>query len=107
MRQPTSHREVHVVHRAEDLVIQGVEAHGDPGQARIGERSCLLCEEGRVGRQRHVEVVVERGELGDQHLEVAAEERLASRDPQLPTAEVDEDAGDALDLLEGQELAAR
>ena len=43
----------------------------------------------------------------DQHLEVATEQRLAAGDAELLHAEVDEHARDALDLLEGQELAAR
>ncbi len=40
-------------------------------------------------------------------LEIAAQERFASCDPELVDAEVDEDARDALDLLEREELAAR
>ena len=48
-----------------------------------------------------------RRERGDEVLEIAAEERLAARDPQLAHAEVDEDARDALDLLEREELAPR
>ena len=51
--------------------------------------------------------VAERGELRDQELEVAAQQRLAARDPELLHAELDEDARDALDLLERQELAPR
>ena len=31
-------REVDVVHRAEDLVVERVEAHGDPREAGVGER---------------------------------------------------------------------
>ena len=45
------------------------------------------------------------GELRDQALEVAAHERLAAGDPELLDAERDEDARDARDLLEGEELA--
>ena len=100
-------REVDVVHRAEDLVVERVEADRDPREPRVGERLRLLREERRVRRQRDVEVVAERRQPGDQELEVAAQQRLAARDAQLLHAEVDEDARDPLDLLEGEELAAR
>ena len=40
----------------------------------------------------------------DQTLEVAPQQRLAARQPELADAEVDEGAGDALDLLERQQL---
>ena len=70
--------------------------------------ACAFCgEKCRVRRQRDVEVVAERCQSGDQELEIAAQERLAARDPQLLHAEVDEDARDPLDLLEREELAAR
>ena len=52
-----------------------------------------------------VSSTLELGELRDQALEVAADERLAARDPQLARAERDERARDAGDLLERQELA--
>ena len=104
-RQHARDREVDVVHRAEDLVVERVEAHGDPGEARVGERLGLLREERRIRRQRDVEVVSECREPLDQELEIAAQERLAAGDAQLPDAEVDEDARNALDLLEREQLA--
>ena len=69
--------------------------------------SRLLREKRRVRRERDVEVVAERCQPGDQELEIAAQERLAAGDPQLLHTEVDEHARDPLDLLEGEELAAR
>ena len=69
-------REVDVVHRPEDLVVQGVETHSDAAQARLRERLGLGREDGSVRRERDVEVA-ERGQPADQNLEVAAEERLA------------------------------
>ena len=71
-----------------------------------GERLGLLREERAVRRQREVEVA-EGGEPGDEELEVTAEQRLAPGDPQLVHPEGDEDAGDPLDLLEREQLAAR
>ena len=61
-REHPRDREVDVVHRAEDLVVERVEAHGDPREAGVGERLRLLREEGRVRRQRDVEAVVDAGE---------------------------------------------
>ena len=100
-------REVDVVHRPEHLVVERVEADGDARQPRVGERLRLLRQERCVRRQRDVEVVAERRELRDQHLEVAPEERLAAGDAELLHAELDEHARDALDLLEREELTPR
>ena len=43
----------------------------------------------------------------DQALDVAAKQRLAARQPELRHALVDEDPGEARDLLEREELRAR
>ena len=77
------------------------------GEAGVGKCLRLLCEERGVRRQGDVESLVERGERGDEVLEIAAQQRLASGDPQLADAELDEDPSDAFDLLEGEELAPR
>ena len=99
------HREVDVVHRAEDLVVERVEADGDPVEARGLQRLGLAGEEGAVRRQRQVEPV-DPGEERDQRLEVAAHERLAAGDPQLLDAEAGEGARETLDLLERQQVGA-
>ena len=67
--------------------------------------SRLLRQQGAVRRQRHVEAA-DRGEPLDQHLEVAAQERLAAGDPDLLDAVGDEGAREPLDLLEGEQLLA-
>src|SRR5262249_53505657 len=71
---------------------------------RVGERLRLLRQQRGVGRERQVDA--ELGELCDQTLEVAADERLTAGDPDLANTAVDEDASDARDLFEGQELLA-
>ena len=96
--------EVDVVQRAERRVVERVEADGDALQAGIGERLRLRGEQRGVRRQRQVDV--ERRELLDEALEVAADERLAAGDPDLARAERDERARDAGDLLERQQLLA-
>ncbi len=106
-REHASDGEVDVVHRPEDLVVERVEADGDAREPRVGERLRLLREERGVRRQRDVEVVVDRCEGRDEVLEIAAQQRLAARDPELAHAQVDEDARDALDLLEREQLAPR
>ena len=50
--------------------------------------------------------LAERRQALDQHLEVAAQERLAARDPDLLDAVRDERAREPLDLLEAEELLA-
>ncbi len=74
-------------------------------QAGVGERLCLLREQGRVRRQRQLETV-DRGERGDQALELAAQQRLAARDPDLLDPMCGEDPHEPLDLLEREQLAA-
>ena len=100
-------REVDVVHRAEDLVVERVEAHRDAREPGVRERLRLLRQERGVRRQRDVESSSSAASMRDQQLEIAAEERLAAGDAELPHAEVDEHARDALDLLEREELAPR
>ena len=96
-------REVDVVQGTERRVVERVEADGDAIEPGVRERLRLRREQRRVGRQRQFDL--ELCELGDQALEVAADERLAARDPQLAGAERDERARDARDLFERQELA--
>ena len=96
-------REIDVVQRAKLLVVERIEADGDPAQAGVRERLRLLRQQRPVRRQGQIHV--ELGELRDQPLQVAAHERLTARDADLPHAAVDEDARDPRDLLERQELA--
>ena len=98
-------REVDVVHRAEGLVVERVEAHGDARQARVGQRLRLPRQERPVRRQRQVDA--ERREHLDQPLDVAAHERLAAGDAELAHAVRDEGAREALDLLVVEQLRAR
>ena len=98
-------REVDVVHRAEDIVVERVEAHGDASQPGVLQALGLGGQEGAVGGKREVEPVDPR-EHPNEGLDVAANQWLASRDADLLDAEAGEGAGDALDLLEGEELGA-
>ena len=72
----------------------------------VGERPGERPERGPVRREREVDRLAvgrpDRGQRRDEHRQVAPDERLAARDPQLPDAEPDEDAGQPLDLLERQ-----
>ena len=67
------------------------------------ERLGLLGQKRAVRRQGHVEIA-ERDQAADEHLEVAAQERLTARDPDLLDSVGDEDARQALDLLEREQL---
>ena len=86
--------EADVVHGAERLVVERVEADGDALEAGGDERLGLLGQQRAVRRQRHVEAA-ERGQALDQQLEVAAQQRLAARDPDLLDAVRDERAARA------------
>ena len=98
-------REVDVVHRAERRVVERVEADGDalePGGAR---GACAFC-----ARSEPLVVSV-RSSVGrapaqhrDQLLDVAAQQRLAAGEADLLDAEAEEDAREARDLLEGEQL---
>ena len=97
-------REVDVVQRPEGLVVERVEADRDSAQPGVGEGTGLLRQQRAVRRQREVDV--ERRERLEQPLELAAEQRLAARDPDLLDAARDEDPRQALELLEGEQLLA-
>jgi hypothetical protein len=99
------HREVDVVHRREDVVVQRVEADGHALQPRLAQRGGLLGEQRPVRRQRQVEPV-DRRELLDESLDVPADERLTPGDPDLLDAVVREGAREPRDLLEREKLAS-
>ena len=68
------------------------------------DRSGLPTGERRRRRGRHAQL----GELGDEHRQVGAHRRLAAGEAQTVDLEaLDEEAGEPLDLLERQHLAAR
>ncbi len=97
--------EVDVVQRCEGRVVERVEADGDAVEAGARERLGLLREQRAVRRQRDLQIRNRREQL-DEVFDVAPDERLAAGDPDRPHAERGEDADDALDLLEAQELLA-
>ena len=102
------HGEVDAVHRAEHGVVQRIQADRHAPEARIGERAGQRTERGPVRRERQVERPAvrspERGQRRDERGELAPDERLAARDPQLLDAQCHERASRALDLLEAQDL---
>src|SRR5579862_2418992 len=95
--------EVDVVQCAELGVVDRVEGDGDAVQACVGEGLRLLREKRAVRRQRELDPG-DRRELLDEPLDVAADERLAAGQPNRLHAEVGEDAHDAGDLLEAEQL---
>ena len=96
-------REVHVVHRPEDVVVERVEADGDSTETGVAQRLRLLRQQRRVRRQRQVEPA-DPGEHRDELLEVAAEQRLAAGQPDLLDAVTHERTRGPLDLLEREQL---
>ncbi len=102
------HRKVHIVHAAEDGVVNGVQAHGHAVQT--GPRQCfgLAREDGGVGGHGQFHRLAVRradgGEHGHQVLHALAQQRLTAGDAQLAHAQADEHARQALDFLEAQQI---
>ena len=101
------------VHRAEDLVVEAVQAHRHAMEARRGQTLRVVGQEVAVGRHREVVDAGNRGEHRHEPLDVAAHQRLAAGEPDLAHAQAREDArgtGDLLvaqHLILGEELVAR
>ena len=83
-----------------------VEADVEPPQAGVPERLGLLGQQDAVGRQADVFDARHGSDLGDQLVDVAADERLAPGQANLVDAQVDNDPHEAFDLLESEQLAA-
>ena len=99
------HGEVHVVHLAERLVVQRIEADGDAIEASGSQILGLRRQQGRVRRQRDLDVI-DALEHRHELRKLGAKQRLAAGEPHLARAEASEDASEAGDLLEGQDLVA-
>ena len=99
-------REVDVVHLAEDRVVDRIEADSDAIEAGGGQRRGLRGEQRGVRGEGDLRVG-DRGKHLDQLRQLRAEQRLAAGDAELPHAEAGRDPGDALDLLEAEDLVAR
>ena len=100
-------READVVHAAEGLVVERVEADGDAVQAGLGEVAGARRQQRPVGGQRQVVDAIERRQSRDQPLEPLPHQWLAAGEPDLAHAQRDRDAHDALDLVEVEDLGAR
>ena len=104
-------REVDAVHRPEGRLVERVEADRDPPEPGRPEGRRQRAEGRAVRRQGQVDGrAVARAQLGqhrDEVGQVAPDERLAARDPELLDALGDERAGEPDDLLEGQDLVPR
>ena len=101
------HAEVASVHLAEDLVVEAVEADGDPMEPGVLQRLRHRGEQVGVGRHRQVFDAVHLGKLPDEGLDALAHQRLAARQPDLHRAQIHEDTHQPHDLLEGQQFFAR
>jgi hypothetical protein len=98
-------REVYIVHSLKDFIIQGVEADGDPLQAGSLQGPRQPGEQRPIRRQGEIEV----GDLGEhahEQRQVAANERLPARQPDLAHPMADEDPCQSRDFFEGQDLIA-
>ena len=90
--------------------MQAVQADGDARQTRILERLCLSRQQHAVGGQRDFHRFPQRcaqfREHRDQLFEVAAQQRLAPGQPDLPHAQRNENLGQPGDLLETEQFVA-
>src|SRR3954451_13239029 len=90
----------------EAVALQRVDRHVDPADARVDERVGVALEQVPVGGQRQVTQPGHAGEHGHEPREVAADQRLAARQPQLVDTQRGEHAHEPLDLLEREQRAA-
>jgi len=79
-------REPGVVERHEHRVIEGVQADGHPAQPRRRQRRGLAGQQRPISGQGDVPDAADPGQQRDQLLQVAAQQRLATGQPQLAPA---------------------
>ncbi len=93
-------------HALELVALQGVEADVDPAQPGLAEPSGLRPEGGAVRAEGKVDA--QSGQLAHQHRQVGPHRGLPSGEADaLDPEALHEEAGDPLDLFEGEHLAAR
>ena len=97
-------RELVAGHLAEDFLVEAVEADRHALQARLCERPDLAGQEGAVGGESQILHALDPGDAFDELGQIVAQQRLAAGDADLLHARTDEDADQALDLLEVQDL---
>ena len=98
-------RKVHVVHRAEDAVIQGVHAHGEPLQAGVSQSPGLGGECGAVGGQGQVFEAFDARQHLHQLGQIAPQQGLAAGQADLLHAQVHEDTRQAHQFFKAEDLA--
>ncbi len=82
-----------------------VEADVEPSQAGIPQRLGLIGQQDAVRRQPDVFDAGNGSNLGDQLVEIAADERLATGEADFVDSQADDDPNEPFDLLEGEQLA--
>src|SRR5215207_4285910 len=88
------------------LVLQGVQADVDPGQAGLGQRPGQLLEQEAVGRQTQAGGALDLGEVAHQVRQARSQGWLAAGQPQLADAERHRDPRQSPDLLEREQPLA-
>ena len=92
------------VHLAEYGVVERVEAHGDAVQAGVAERGRLLRQQVGVGGHGEVANAVDVRKHRHKLLYLGAYQRLAAGETHLDDAKLREDASQAGNLLEGEQV---
>ena len=103
----TFDREPFAIHAMKNLGVETVEADGHAAQAGFTQRLGPARQETTIGRDREVEIRVERSKAFDEFVKTVAEQRFTAGDPQLLDAVFEEEANEAFDLFEGEDLVAR
>ncbi len=91
----------------EPLRVHGVEADVDPTQARVPQRLSLRREQDAVGREPDVADTGYPDQPAHQLGQVAPDQRLAPREPDLVDPQARRDPREPLDLLERQQARPR
>jgi hypothetical protein len=98
---------VPAAHRGEHVGVEAVQAHGDPGQPCLLQVLRDRGQEGPIGGHGEVETRLEGGDALHQLGQVSPDEGLATGEADLGHSQIQEEAGQPLDLLEAEDFRAR
>ena len=102
--QDGANRKADVIHLLEGGVVHGVETHGHPVQASVGQCRRLAGQQRGVGGEGEVLHPIHQGDHPDQVVDPFAQQWFPPSDPDLVDPAGDEGPNNRDDLLEGEKL---
>ena len=91
-------------HAIKCLVVNRIEAHGEPVQAGVFEALRFVGEEIAVGGEGEVLNTRDLRQFGNEGFEVSAQERFTAGDANFGDAEIDKNSGEAGDFFKGEDF---